>query len=41
MNVDTYQNTKKIEADSNMIFQMKQIDYLNKGHYDMAIPAVK
>ena len=32
---------EKDEAAANTIFQMKQIDHLNKGHDDMDVPAVE
>ena len=42
MTVDTDKKYReKVEAASNMIFQLKQIDQLNKGHEYMSIPAVE
>ena len=42
MTVDTDQKyQEKFEADYNMLFQMKQMDNLNKGHDNMYIPAVE
>ena len=41
MTVDTDKKYReKVEAASNMIFQLKQLDQLNKGYNEMAIPAV-
>ena len=40
--VDTYQKYQEMfEAAFNMLSQMKQRYQLNKGHDDMAIPAVE
>ena len=42
MTVDTDQKyQEKFEADYNMLFQMKQMDNLNKGHNNMYIPDVE
>ena len=40
--VDTDQKYQEnVEADSNIIIQLKQRDNINKGNYYMAIPAVE
>ena len=42
MTVDTDQKyQEKVEAAANIIFQLKQIYQLKKGHYDMDIPSVE
>ena len=42
MTVDTDQKCQKVfKASANTIYQLKQIDQLNKGHGDMDISAVE
>ena len=42
MAVDAHQKyQEKVEAYENIICQLKQTDQLNKGHKEMAIPAVE